>query len=68
VDDLDIYERASCVSLIEVVRIYYILPLTVAQKVYIACFPKPRFKLEGYWLMSCNCDIKNDFPLAHKSV
>jgi hypothetical protein len=67
-DDLDVYERAWCLSVIEVIRIYYILPLTVAQKVHTACFPKPSFKLEAYWLMSCNCDIIHAFPLGHKSM
>jgi len=47
-DDLDVYERASCLSFIEVIRIYYILHLTVTQKVHAASFPKPRFKLEAY--------------------
>lgn len=67
-DDLDVYERASCLSFIEVIRIYYILHLTVTQKVHAASFPKPRFKLEAYWLMSCNCDIIHASPLGHKGV
>jgi hypothetical protein len=47
-DDLDIYERALCLGLIEVIRIYYIFPFTVAQKIHTTCFPKPSFKLEAY--------------------
>jgi len=47
-DDLNVYERASCLGLIEVIRIYYILPLTLTQKFHTACFPKQRNKLEAY--------------------
>ena len=46
-DDLDVYER-TCLDLIAVIRIYYILPLTAAQKVHRTYFPKPRNKLERY--------------------
>ena len=47
-DDLNVYERASCLGLIEVIRIYYILPLTHTKKFHTAFFPKQRNKLEAY--------------------
>jgi len=67
-DDLDVYERASCLGLVEVTSIYYVPPLNDAQKFHTASFLKPSFKLETYWLMSCNCDVIHAFPLRHKSV
>ena len=46
-DDLDVYERASCLGLVEVISIYYVLPLSVAQKLNTARFPKTEVQIRG---------------------